>query len=292
MSAPAPARHAADRLLPPAVSRAAAAALAGFVAVPVLYMVLLALSPDTTIALGGTGLKRLSLANFTRMWSTAPLLHGLLNSVLIAGVSAVLAVTLGLAAAYPLARLSFRARRPMLYALLGSQTIPSIALLLPLFIVLASIQGVLGLQLIGSYPPVIATYLTFGLPLATWICFSYLRAMPPDLENAALVDGCTRLGALRHVVAPLMAPALVVSLVFAFLVGWNDLLFASALTNSQTQTVAVALQQFGTAQEQNAAPLYGQLMAAALVSAIPVVALYLVFQRFVVSGLAAGAVSG
>jgi multiple sugar transport system permease protein len=285
-------RYSADRLLPPAVSRFVAAALVLLVAVPLLYMVLLALSPNTTVALGGTGLKRLSLANFTGMWSTAPMLHGLLNSVLIAGISAVLAVTLGLAAAYPLARLRFRARRPMLYSLLGSQTIPSIALLLPLFIVLASIQGVLGIQLIGSYPPVILTYLTFGLPLATWICFSYLRAMPPDLENAALVDGCTRLGALRHVVAPLMAPALVVSLVFAFLVGWNDLLFASALTNSQTQTVAVALQQFGAAAEQNAAPLYGQLMAAALVSAVPVVVLYLAFQRYVVSGLAAGAISG
>jgi len=123
------------------------------------------------------------------------------------------------------------------------------------------------------------------------VCFVYLRSLPRDLEDAALVDGCTRMGALRRVVAPLMAPAMVVSLVFAFLVGWNDVLFASALQN---QTVAVTLEQFGLAQAEGvgAQPLYGDLMAAALVSAIPVVVLYLAFQRYLVHGLAAGALSG
>jgi multiple sugar transport system permease protein len=99
------------------------------------------------------------------------------------------------------------------------------------------------------------------------------------------------MGALRRVVAPLMAPAMVVSLVFAFLVGWNDVLFASALQN---QTVAITLEQFGLAQGEGlgAQPLYGDLMAAALVSAVPVVVLYLAFQRYLVHGLAAGALSG
>jgi multiple sugar transport system permease protein len=133
--------------------------------------------------------------------------------------------------------------------------------------------------------------MTFGLPLATVVCFVYLQGVPRDLEEAAMVDGCTRLGALRWVVAPLLAPAMVVSLVFAFLVGWNDVLFASALQN---QTIAVTLEQFGLAQAEGfgAQPLYGDLMAAALVSAVPVVVLYLAFQRYLVHGLAAGAVSG
>jgi len=123
------------------------------------------------------------------------------------------------------------------------------------------------------------------------VCFVYLRGLPRDLEEAAMVDGCTRFGALRWVVAPLMAPAMVVSLVFAFLVGWNDVLFASALQN---QTIAVTLEQFGLAQSESigAQPLYGDLMAAALVSAVPVVVLYLAFQRYLVHGLAAGALSG
>jgi multiple sugar transport system permease protein len=287
-------KNSADRLLPPAVSRTGTAVLLVFIVVPLLYLIELALSPNTTVALGGTGLSRLTLSNFTGMWSAAPFLHGLVNSVIIAGIAAALAVLLGAAAAYPLARLRFLARKPLLYSLLGSQTIPGLALLLPLYIMLAGVQGLIGIHLIDSYPAIIAVYMTFGLPLATVICFVYLRGMPKDLEEAALVDGCTRAGALRRVLVPLMAPAMVVSLVFAFLVGWNDVLFASALTDSGTQTVAITLQQFGLAQTETfgAQPLYGDLMAAALVSAIPVVALYLAFQRYLVHGLAAGALSG
>jgi multiple sugar transport system permease protein len=284
----------ADRLLPPIVSRAGTAVLLVFIAVPVLYIIDLALSPNTSIALGGTGIKQLSLANFTGLWSQASIASGLVNSVIIAGISAALAVVLGACAAYPLARLRFWARQPLLYSLLGSQTVPGLALLLPLYIMLAGLQGILGVQLIGGYPAIIAVYMTFGFPLATLTCFVYLRGMPRDLEDAALVDGCTRAGALRRVVAPLMAPAMVVSLIFAFLVGWNDVLFASELTNTQTQTVAITLQQFGLAQSEStgAQPLYGDLMAAALVSALPVVILYLAFQRYLVSGVAAGALSG
>lgn len=280
-----------ERLMPPVVSRAGSACLVVFIAVPVLYLVTLALSPNSTVALGGTDFRHFTGANFTGMWSAAAVARGMLNSVIIAGISAALAVVLGVCAAYPLARLSFRARKPLLYSLLGSQSVPQLALLLPLYIMLAGIQAILGVHLIGSYPAIIAVYMTFGLPLATVWCFVYLRGMPADLEEAALVDGCTRFGALRRVVAPLMAPAMVVSLVFAFLVGWNDVLFASAMQN---QTIAVTLEQFGLAQSEGfgAQPLYGDLMAAALVSAVPVVVLYLSFQRYLVHGLAAGALSG
>ena len=283
--------YSAERLIPPVVSRTGTACLVVFIVVPVLYLVALALSPNTTVALGGTDFRHFTGANFTGMWSAAQVARGMLNSVIIAGITAALAVILGVCAAYPLARLSFRVRKPLLYSLLGSQSVPQLALLLPLYIMLAGIQGILGVHLIGSYPAIIAVYMTFGLPLATVVCFVYLRGMPADLEEAALVDGCTRAGALRRVVAPLMAPAMVVSLVFAFLVGWNDVLFASALQN---QTIAVTLEQFGLAQSEGfgAQPLYGDLMAAALVSAVPVVVLYLAFQRYLVHGLAAGALSG
>jgi multiple sugar transport system permease protein len=277
--------YSAERLLPPALSRAGTVVLLVFIAVPVLYLLALALSPNTTVALGGTDVAHFTGANFASMWSAAPVLHGIITSVIIAGSSAVLAVILGVLAAYPLARLSFRLRKPLLYSLLGSQSVPQLALLLPLYIMLAGIQGIV------SDPALIAVYMTFGLPLATVVCYTYLRGMPADLEEAALVDGATRFGALRLVVAPLMAPAMVVSLVFAFLVGWNDVLFASAMQN---QTIAVVLEQFGLAQSEGfgAQPLYGDLMAAALVSALPVVVLYLSFQRYLVHGLAAGALSG
>lgn len=282
----------AEQLLPGGVLVAGRVFVLVLIGVPVLYLVYLALSPDSAVALGGLGLGRLTAVNFARMWSTAPVARGLLNSIVIAGVAAVLAVVLGVCAAYPLARLRFRGRHPLLYALLGSQTVPGVTLVLPLFIALAALQTVLGAHLIGTYPVVIVTYMTFGLPLATWLLFVYLWNIPPELEEAAMVDGASRLVALWRIVVPIIMPVMVVSLVFAFLVGWNDIVFASVLTNGTSSTIAVVLQQFAGSQDTGATPLYGQLMAAALVSALPVVVLYLVFQRYLVSGLGAGSLSG
>lgn len=132
--------HSAERLMPPVVSRAGVACLVVFIVVPVLYLVALALSPNSTVALGGTDFRHFTGANFTGMWSAAAVARGMLNSVIIAGISAALAVILGVCAAYPLARLSFRARKPLLYSLLGSQSIPQLALLRNLPLALKFIQ--------------------------------------------------------------------------------------------------------------------------------------------------------
>jgi len=121
---------------------------------------------------------------------------------------------------------------------------------------------------------------------------SYLGSIPVDLEEAALVDGATKLQALWRVVVPLALPGIVVALVFSFLTGWNDVLFASVLTSPETRTVAVLLQTFNASQEGGSLPLYGQLMGAAVVSALPVVVLYMVFQRYLIGGLTAGGVKG
>ena len=155
-------KHYSDRLLPPLVSRAGVTVLLVFIVVPVLYLIDLALSPNTTVALGGTGLGHLSLHNFSDMWTSAPIGRGLLNSVIIAGISAVLAVILGVAAAYPLARLVFRARKPLLYSMLGSQSIPGLALLL----------------------------------------LAGLQAIPRDQLEAATVDGAGWWARLRYIVIP------------------------------------------------------------------------------------------
>ena len=107
-----------------------------------------------------------------------------------------------------------------------------------------------------------------------------------------MIDGLTRFGALRKVIVPLMVPGMIVTVVFALLVGWNDVLFASVLTNPQTQTAAIQLQVFATSTEGGVLPLYGQLMAASLISAAPVVILYMIFQRQLVGGLTAGGDKG
>jgi multiple sugar transport system permease protein len=226
------------------------------------------------------------------MWSTINLAQGLLNSVLISMTASVLAVILAVGAGYIITRFTFRGRLAYLYSLIGLQTVPNVMLLLPLFVLFTSIQAILHFRLVGTYEAIIITYLTFALPFAIWLMVSYLSTIPIDLEESALVDGATRFQALRHVVVPLILPGMVVALVFSFLTGWNDVLFASVLTSPETRTVAVQLQAFSSAQEGGALPLYGQLMSAAVICALPVVILYMIFQRYLIGGLTAGGVKG
>jgi ABC-type glycerol-3-phosphate transport system permease component len=279
-----------DRLVPAWVSRLVIAVCVVAVVIPVGYMLLVSVTPDAQAALGNVSLAHLKFGNYASMWSQAPLASGLVNTVLISGIAALASVLIGSLAAYPLARLRFRGQRGFLYGLLASQTIPNTTLLLPLFVVFSWLQTVLAIQFIGAYYTVIITYMTFGLPVSTWLMVSYMRTVPKDVEEAAFVDGCTKAGTLFRIILPIAVPAMVVAFVFAFLVGWNDVLFASVLTRSGTQTLAVAMDQFANTATGSGIPLYGQLMAAGVVSSIPVVVLYLIFQRRMVQGLSAGAV--
>jgi ABC-type glycerol-3-phosphate transport system permease component len=281
-----------DRLLPKWASRLVVLVLLVIVIVPVGYMILLSLTPNQTVSLGKISWLSPDFHNYVAMWSDAPLASGLMHTIIIAGVSGLASVVLGLLAAYPLTRFVFPGRKLYMYVLLGTQTVPGTTLILPLFAVLSFIQTQLSTQFIGTYWPIIITYMTFGLPLCTWLIMSYLQTIPRNLEEAGLVDGCSRLGALRRVVLPIAVPAMVVAFVFSFLVGWNDVLFASVFTNTSTQTLAVVVERFANTQSGVGLPLYGEFMAAAVVSSLPVVVLYLVFQRFLTDGLAAGSMTG
>jgi multiple sugar transport system permease protein len=271
----------------------AIAVIAVVILVPIAYMLLLSVTPDAQVGAGALIPTHWALSNYVDMWSSASLAQGIVNSLIISGSASIIAVILAVGAAYVLTRFTFLGRRPYLYTLVGLQAVPGVMLLLPLFAVLAWIQhAILHFQLIGTYEIVIVTYLTFALPFATWILVSYLGSIPLELEEAALVDGATRLRALWHVVVPLALPGMVVALVFSFLTGWNDVLFASVLTHPDTRTLAYQLQVFSTAQEGGALPLYGQLMGAAAISALPVVVLYMIFQRYLIGGLTVGGVKG
>ena len=282
----------ADLLMPRWLSRVIVTLLVISVIVPVGYMLLLSLTPNQNVVFGSISLAALEVRNYVDIWSQAPIASGLIHTLIIAGSAAVASVTVGLLAAYPLTRFTFHGRRPYLYTLIAVQTVPGTTLILPLFAVLSWIQTTLGVTFIGTYWPIIITYMTFGVPLSTWLLVAYMRTVPRDLDEAALVDGCSRLGALRRVIFPIALPAIVVAFVFAFLVGWNDVLFASVFTNSNTQTLAIALQRFASDTASASLPLYGELMAAAVVSSVPVVVLYLVFQRYLVHGLSAGSMTG
>jgi ABC-type glycerol-3-phosphate transport system permease component len=282
----------AQDILPPPVRAVAIAVLAILVLIPIAYTLLLSVTPDAEVGAGSLLPSQWAFGNYIQMWSTVSLAQGLRNSLIISGLASVIAVVLAVGAGYILTRFKFRGRLPYLYSLIGLQTVPSVMLLLPLFVLFASIQAAIHFRLVGTYQAVIITYLTFALPFATWLMVSYLGSIPVDLEEAALVDGATRLQALWRVIVPLALPGMVVALVFSFLTGWNDVLFASVLTAPETRTLAVQLQAFSSAQEGGALPLYGQLMGAAVVSALPVVILYMLFQRYLIGGLTAGGVKG
>ena len=259
---------------------------------PVLYMLLISVSPDLDAAAGKIWPSTFMFDNYVKIWSTVDLARGLMNSLIASLSAALIATVLGLGAAYCLSRFRFRGRAPFLTSLVGLQSIPGVMIILPLFVVFSSLGSALGTQIVGSRTALILTYLTFAIPFATWLLVTNLRQIPIAFEEAAMIDGLTRFGALRKIIFPLMVPAMVVTVVFSLLVGWNDVLFASVLTNPATQTVAIKLQSFATSTEGGSLPLYGQLMAASLVSALPVVVLYMIFQRQLVGGLTAGGEKG
>ena len=234
----------AQEILPLPVRIVATIILACLVLIPIAYTLLLSVTPDTEI--GGVSLfpSHWAFSNYLQMWSTVNLALGLTNSLIISGFASVISVILAVGAGYIITRFKFHGRRPYLYSLIGLQTVPQVMLLLPLFVLFASTQAALHLRIVGTYPAVIITYLTFALPFATWLMVSYLGSIPMDLEEAALCDGATRLQALWRVIVPLALPGMVVALVFAFLTGWNDVLFASVLTSPETRTLAVQLQAF------------------------------------------------
>jgi ABC-type glycerol-3-phosphate transport system permease component len=279
-------------LLPPPVRIGATVGLVLAITLPIAFMLLLSVTPDPEIGTGSLIPSHWAFDNYARMWSTVNLGRGLANSLVICGISSTVAVVFAVGAAYVLSRFDFRGRFPYLYSLIGLQSVPHVMLLLPLFVLFSSIQTAIPFRLIGTYQGPVITYLTFALPLATWLMVSYLSSIPVELEEAALVDGATRFQALRKVVVPLALPGMVVALVFSFLVGWNDVLFASVLTSPDTRTLAVELQTFSAAQQGGSLPLYGQMMGASVVSALPVVILYMVFQRYLIGGLTAGGVKG
>jgi multiple sugar transport system permease protein len=170
-----------------------------------------------------------------------------------------------------------------LYSILVSRVIPDIALIVPLFLVMRSL-GVLDTK--GG---LVMTYLAVTVPFTTFILINYFRSIPVDLYKAARIDGCSHLGVLRHVYLPLAMPAVVASLMFAFLTSWNEFLFALIVTRSiQSQTLPIVISSFVLDFTIN----FSFVNAAGVLAIVPPVILAILFERYIVSGLTAGAVKG
>jgi trehalose/maltose transport system permease protein len=280
----------AHRLLPRPLLVIITVVLCTLVLVPMLYILLASLNTDIGVAEGQFWPRTFSPASYTRIWTTADLARGIVNSLVVCGLVAVVSALLGTITAYVLVRYTFFGRLTILRGLVGLQSIPGTLMLLPVFVLFSSAGTYLGVTVIGTRWGLFIAYLTFALPFSTWVMVTYLRGLPRELEEAARTEGASTLVIVFRIIVPLSLPAIVVSGIFAFLLGWNDVLFASVLSRPETHTAAVALQVFGSTQEGGALPVYSQMMAAALVCAAPVVLLYMVFQRYLVGGLTAGGV--
>jgi N,N'-diacetylchitobiose transport system permease protein len=205
------------------------------------------------------------------------------NSLIIVCTVVVLSLVIGFLAALAIARFRFYGRRAFIIVIIGVQMIPTAALIIPLYILLARADQV------DRLSGVIVTYLTFVLPFTVWTLRGFIMGIPRDLEEAAMVDGCTRMGAFVRILVPLIAPGLVATSIFAFVQAWNEFIFAYVLLSSQEkQTLTVWLASFTTLRGTD----WGPLMAAATLTSLPVVVFFALVQRRVAFGLTAGAVRG
>lgn len=204
-------------------------------------------------------------------------------SVIVTLATVLLALLLGFFAAVGIARFRFYGRKAFIFAVLVVQMVPAIALITPLYLLLNKVGQ--SDQLFG----VIITYLTFVLPFTVWSLRGFVANVPKDLEEAAMVDGCTRVGAFRRVVLPLVAPGIVASSIYAIIQAWNEYVMAYVLLSSpEKQTLMVWLFGFQTSRGVE----FGPLMAGATMTALPVVVFFMIVQNRMAAGLTAGAVKG
>jgi N,N'-diacetylchitobiose transport system permease protein len=224
-----------------------------------------------------------TLSNFEDAIGRAYFWDVVRNSVLIVGAVVAFSLVVGFLAALALAKFRFHGRAGFLVLILGVQMVPLNALIIPLYIQLSRFG------LTNELSGVIITYLTFVLPFTVWTLRGFLHGIPRELEEAAMVDGSTRVGAFLRILLPLVAPGLVATSIFAFVVAWNEFLIAYVFLNdAEKQTLTVWLAGFTTSRGTD----WGPLMAAATLTALPVLVFFLLIHRKIAFGLTAGAVRG
>jgi multiple sugar transport system permease protein len=253
--------------------------------VPVLWILSLSFKPASELGDKRFWPNTFSLDNYRAVFDDPQFPAALRNSIGIAAISTVIAVTIAMFAAYAIVRLQFPGKRIILAAALAIAMFPPISIIGPLFNMWRSIG------LYDTWPGLIIPYMTFTLPLAIWTLAAFFREIPWDLDKAARVDGATPFQAFRRVIAPLAAPGVFTAAILVFIFAWNDFLFAISLTSTDRARTAPAAIAFFTGAGQFEQPT-GAIAAASVVVTIPIIVVVLVFQRRIVSGLTQGAVKG
>ncbi len=224
-----------------------------------------------------------TLANYREvLFGASSILPNLISSVIVAGSATLLTMLFAVPAAYALARLALPMKRAGGFYVLATQMLPPVGLIIPYYLILQKVGA------LDTYGGMTAIYLTFSLPFAVWLMVSYFEDVPPEMEEAALLDRAGRTRALWHVILPQVRGGIAVTTVFVFLNAWNEFLFAVVLAGNRVRPVTVAMFNFISVEQTQ----WARLAAAAMIAMAPVIVLGLLAQRHIVKGLTVGAVKG
>jgi multiple sugar transport system permease protein len=263
-------------------------AVVGVLIAPVVWLVLCSFQTRGQLANGTYDFLNPTTAAFREMWDTVDFERYFVNSLVICTVAAALATAFASSAGYALARFRFRGADTFSVTVIGTQLIPGSMFLLPIFLGFVWLNQNTPIHLYDTRVGLILVYTAFFTPLAIYLMRAFFAAIPRELEEAALVDGCTRFSAFIRVVLPNAAPGIIATFVYAFLFAWDELLFASTLTEHDSETIPIGIRTFISNYQQN----YDQLLAAGVVSTLPVMVAFFATQRWLVRGLTAGSVKG
>lgn len=256
-----------------------------FAVYPVLYVLTVSLRTDQAFQADRLNFfgANTGLQNFTELIFATDFLLWLRNSLLVSVTSTILGVALASTSAYVLSRYMFRGKRWILFSLLATQMFPATMLMLPFFVILAK------LQLINSFYGLFIIYSSTALPFCIWQMKAYYDTLPVDLEEAALLDGCSKWQVFYKIILPISSPALVVTGLFSFMAAWSEYMIAAiVLQDPALYTLPLGLKSF----QASLATQWGLYAAAALIVSVPVVLLFFGLSRFLISGLTVGSVKG
>ncbi len=250
---------------------------------PIVYLILTSFKPATlTFAIPPVWVFEPTLQNYQDVFAGSDFGKYFLNSILVASAATIISLILGSLAGYGFARFRFRGANWLRLGALIPQMLPPITIIVPLYVLFNS------LDMIDSLQGLVISYLTFSIPLSIWMMTGFFADVEAELEEAAMIDGCTRFGAFLRVSVPLVAPGLAATAILGFIYCWNEFLYAVILTGRDARTLPVTITSFMTSK----AVLWGRMAAAGTLVLIPVLLIAMLVQRYLVRGLSRGAVKG
>lgn len=255
---------------------------------PFLWAVSTSLKPDNQIQTYPPVWlpRRAEWANYVYIWKVVPLGRYFENTIIVSVAATLVALVLSLFGAYAFSRFRFRGKGVLAVSLLATEMIPGTLFLIPYYMLFIAFTNSTGIPMVATYHGLILTYVAFNLAFSVWMLRGFFDAIPQDLEAAAEIDGCTKTQAFWKVAVPLILPGVVAVGVITFISTWNELLFASALTNEATRTVVLGLTDYRNKFHVN----WNYVTAAGIVVTLPILAIFTALQKHIVSGLTAGAV--